>query len=272
MADSVAPPQPPAAAVAAASNASATMSLGELFDAARAGFQAVEDGEVRGGTPEFEETLKALQECGKRVKSEGVFSSNEEADDVKSESLRYLLIDYFVGRCYGRVMGDERAKHLKRGAAHLAVFLNKLERIPGLMTEGNKAQYQLQQRGKAEGGGQDPNTYRMAKIARFKREKEVRERRQQLEVLRRVQSKDESGVTEEVVRELAMLELEAAATEALLSLSMTGRELQMLEHRAMLMAQNGGVGAAEREAERRRAMRTSGSGPAAAAGRGGGGR
>lgn len=46
--------------------------------------------------------LELLQKVSQRIRAEGIFSPNEELDDVETRSLRFLLVDYFRGKILAR--------------------------------------------------------------------------------------------------------------------------------------------------------------------------
>ena len=81
-----------------------TMSLGDKFAQCKKAFIAIEQSEL--GTADkalqqrISETLDGFQELEQGVDVAGVFSKNEELDDVHTGDLKFLLIPYYI-RCQG---------------------------------------------------------------------------------------------------------------------------------------------------------------------------
>lgn len=91
-------------------------------------------------TDEAEACFNALTECSTAVRELGVFSSNEEVTDVPTQSLKYLLIPYYLAMVRQRLPAPSSAESacdkvtarislLERSRIELSLFLRKLETL-----------------------------------------------------------------------------------------------------------------------------------------------
>lgn len=76
--------------------------------------------------------LEMLKQCRSRVDSLGLFSANDEVEDVATADLKYLLVDYYCGDLAGRTTAREpreRLASLAQSAGFLKAFLAKCDRM-----------------------------------------------------------------------------------------------------------------------------------------------
>lgn len=224
------------------------------------------------------------------VDSLGLFSPNEEADDIATRDLKYLLLPFYRGElaAASRVSDPEaRADALLAAASYHRAFLHSV-RAYGLLgseartlvealeehargddegrsTSSSSSLSRLGLPGRPAGGNVDPDaaSLRANKIARFKREKWVMARLEALEAERggaECEGEGEdteawegacAGHAEERERELWLLQIEQAALQAADRLKSLDQEAALLLHAAALpREQRGGGGSA---ADRQRA-------------------
>jgi hypothetical protein len=131
---------------------------------------------------DFEDTLKLLQQCEQLVDKAALFSSNEEADDVHTEHLRYLLIPFLIAELHsGRATSDKQLRLESATAAikQYSSFLTDCARYGFLNPS-------LQRLHAAEEQGQqlDPGSKRTAKIEQAKRTVELNRMLQQMEQMK----------------------------------------------------------------------------------------
>jgi hypothetical protein len=121
-----------------------------------------------------------------RIDVEGVFSKNETKDDIATADLRYLLAPFYLAEVVGSTRTRAPAARLpvatEASSAH-ATFLSWCERhefIP--RGDGDGAS--------ASSAAADPATARDRKVARFKRERAIRARLEDLDAKRRARRQD----------------------------------------------------------------------------------
>eukprot|EP01090_Pellita_catalonica_P018051 TRINITY_DN5666_c0_g1_i1.p1 TRINITY_DN5666_c0_g1~~TRINITY_DN5666_c0_g1_i1.p1 ORF type:complete len:326 (+),score=75.48 TRINITY_DN5666_c0_g1_i1:25-978(+) len=102
------------------------MTLPNLFYKARALYLQAENGE----SEKFREAAVYCAQCVLRVAKAGLFSQNEELEDIKTSSLKYLLCPFYLGMSTYNTRGSpiERPMNLKRANAYLNTFLMKVEK------------------------------------------------------------------------------------------------------------------------------------------------
>ena len=69
-----------------------------------------------------QEAIRWLQSASQRVASLGLFSPNEQADDIATADLKYLLVPYLLGEAQSRNSTRDRIarmQHLEDAAASL---------------------------------------------------------------------------------------------------------------------------------------------------------
>ena len=190
-----------------------------------------------------------------QVQEEGVFSPNEEADDIKTSSLKYLLLPHLTADVMLRQATPggavDRLKLLAPALAEWNVFLTDCE------TKGLVPPSELKVLQREEGAHLDAAMARDEKIARYKADKADTEKERQLIMRRRAimaaargdehLAEDDSEL-EEVERELSKLQLSKAVRSAINQSVQVKEELEMLK----MMA---GRAPPPRQAEDRRSAR-----------------
>lgn len=143
-----------------------------------------------GRTAEQATTLiELLQSLTVLIDQAALFSSNEEVDDLSTGSMKYLLASYYAGSVELSFPGgiSERLQHLTSALTHFQAFVKRLEEY-NLADKAEVSQFKeslatfqtkLNGRGNSASARPppsrptDPNAARTAKIARFKREREL---------------------------------------------------------------------------------------------------
>ena len=185
----------------------------------------------------------AMRHAVARVDVEGVFSRNETKDDVPTENLRYVLASWYLAELTSRAPTRDPAARehvLLEVSAMYEAFLERCERHD-MLSESAK-------RSRARGAEAcDPATARDEKVARFKRERAIRQRLESLdeacvERTRRAlaeadwddEDPEASVATENEAddRERWLLRIEDAAAKALDAAAAAATELAVLARRA----------------------------------------
>jgi len=176
------------------------------------------------------------------VKSLHLFSSNEDLEDISTKNLRFLLIEFYLGELFLKIVDSYRLRNLKESKNYFISFLNKCEKFNLINQEDLDSlhrEFPL-----------DPQATRKEKISRFKREKEVSQRFHELVKKRAEARKKERGSIsshheeeeeeEEETRELIRTLIEMSIQKATDSLEMTQKECTMLEQIEKMKIENGG--------------------------------
>ena len=253
------------------------------------------------------ESCEFVRGCIAAVKSASVFSENEELDDVQTGVLKFFHLEYFLARMLTQVTSmDQRAACLSAAKKSLEMFLRRAFHF-GLMHEDEVKTLEAffpgstdadveRREGEEEQEGYDedavvtaarkayapPPQSRDEKIAKFKREKECKQRIDYLQGKVRVRraraaqassssssssgsssssssssSEDdmlaelELGDEEEELRELYLLQFGSYIRGGLDELSLIGQELDMLRHMAQMRKNQPPARGAEAEAAAR---------------------
>ena len=185
----------------------------------------------------------AMRHAVARVDVEGVFSRNETKDDVPTENLRYALAPWYLAELASRAPTRDAAARehaLVEVSAMFEAFLERCERHD-MLSESAK-------RSRARGAEAcDPATARDEKVARFKRERAIRQRLESLDAARVERTRkalaeadwddedpEASVATENEAdeRERWLLLVERAAAEAMDAAAVVATEREMLARRA----------------------------------------
>lgn len=204
-----------------------------------------------------EDTVKAigiLQDLQQRIASVGIFSKNEELEDLSTSSLEILAVEFHLGIAFSSVStrgAKERRENLMRSVDLHHSFLRRLEEMQVLkdqpeivksyhtlldMEESNEGQQQ-EDRPAAQSTMLTHGQMRDIKIARFrlkknftdesKRLSSFRERRRRMNVL------DDDLLdgydTDTLERSLILLELATHSLVSLEEIESSSREMGMLE-------------------------------------------
>lgn len=186
--------------------------------------------------PILERALEWLSLVQTAVTRLGVFSSNEDADDIATDSLKYLLVPYYSAEFLAR--RPVREAGLRKGILEGALvcyddFLRRCGQY-GLLGEVCSEAWRRIEEGEAVTDG---TTKRNEKVARFKREKAIGSEMNRLRALKarklRLEQDAEEyshidGVDEEMERELWKLTIENATLRAVSQRDLLAQEVEIL--------------------------------------------
>jgi len=231
--------------------------LGVLYERAHGLYDAIVVRQARSGDEVVVEALSMLEACKKRVSEEALFSINEELDEIATGCIKYLFLDYFLAKVHGQYIRlDGRRSHLLVARELFGDYLQCCKRL-GVLHEDEAAAVKAildeddddDDEERQGSRGRKPLSsadQRAQKIAKFRRDKEARERIEALQSLlshRRGEGEDESdGDREDRVRELSLLQMQHYARDCLDELPLLAQELTMLAHMEKLRAQSEGNG------------------------------
>lgn len=115
----------------------------------------------------YQRALQSLRLCQQMVEAQGLFSSNEEAEDIPTAHLKYLLLPASLGELLAGARARDPTERAAAVTAALAAFREMLLRCEqyGLLGEGGRASFHATE----DGTPLDPTSRRNAKLERHKR-------------------------------------------------------------------------------------------------------
>eukprot|EP00891_Asterochloris_glomerata_P008622 jgi/Astpho2/8622/fgenesh1_pg.00126_%23_34_t len=212
--------------------------------------------------------IQALRQCQQQVQRLALFSSNEDAEDITSADLKYLLVPAVLADLLARTPEQEPQQRLHLVGQAVELYRQLLSVLN---------QYKLHQRQLVYNGTTlarfivvlhqygllsqisaaawdadcqdlrplDATSLRQQKVERFKRDRDIKAKLQQIRQQqlrsRRLAELQEPGQAEGAaqpddadVREAWLLQIEQSAHQALAQLSLLKQEVQLLQHAAAL--------------------------------------
>jgi len=191
----------------------------------------------------IQEVLDGFLLVSSMMQREGIFSPNEDLDDISSSKLKYILTDYYIGELRGRLIDSDRIKALKQSNIYLQAFLHFCEKLKLI----DKADLEALHR---EGISPPPAVRRAEKIERAKREKQIMKRLSELLNTENGQKplnvtdvlflKDDFSNEDENLREFSLLRIALAIRSAIDTLESNLQEIQLLDEMERAKSKNGG--------------------------------
>uniref|UniRef100_A0A0G4HLR1 TAP42-like protein n=1 Tax=Chromera velia CCMP2878 TaxID=1169474 RepID=A0A0G4HLR1_9ALVE len=202
-----------------------------------------------------QELISKLTAIARHTDRAGLFSRNEDLEDVHVSDLKFLLTDFLLGELHFGVSSPEgRLGHIRTALVYWRSFVERLFDY-GLVSEADKEALKTES-GESEASrdkAKDPMVKRSEKIARFKRSKDLDSKADALfERLRKAGGAGSSssednfefsllGIDEEVASDLLKALIERAVITTIERVPMAEQEIQILE----MMERQGGPGRAE---------------------------
>ena len=174
------------------------------------------------------DALAAFLRCSEAIRREALFSSNEDAADVPTAHLQYLLCEYYVASLWQRApvsagaagdLASARLAQLRSARAELEAFLHRIVSVRGLVADADARAIGLIDTVSRAGssssssGGRvpdraDPGTLRSQKIERFKRGSAAAKRLRELAAMnaRTVEAARKRGMDDAAAIEEAALD------------------------------------------------------------------
>ena len=122
--------------------------------------------------------LSALEECRQLAEEVSLFSPNETEDDISSSDLQYLSIDYFLGDLIPKKTKVDRKTLLREAQDAYNRYLQRLDQYD-MLSKSDRKLYETWQDDRdtfSVLGGSDASRKRDMKVARFKQEKELKQK------------------------------------------------------------------------------------------------
>ncbi|KAF9171958.1 hypothetical protein BGX21_000738 [Mortierella sp. AD011] len=207
-------------------------SLAQVFQRAEALFLDIQKSSLSSTSEEFQskvnESIKGFERSGIMVRQLSLFSENEFMEDISTKDLRFLLTEYYLGELFLKRVSKDRLADLTTSKEHFDHFLLQCETHDILTAQDKKYLEQI-----TTDAPRDAATRRGEKIARFKREKEMRS---QIEEFHKVLGTTSSGYEgelsseiEDQYRDFVLLYLQYAIFQTMEQLVGIQQEIPMLK-------------------------------------------
>ncbi|KAF2838658.1 type 2A phosphatase-associated protein 42 [Patellaria atrata CBS 101060] len=138
-------------------------------------------------TSTFQEKLTSAittyEQCLKAADQISLFSSNETLDDISSNDLQYLIIEFHLAELVLKITGGDRKSYLNRSRTHLERFLKRLDSYDILSKTDSRLYQKYEDAPDAfsTASTTDAAARRDIKIARFREEKELKKKLEHLQ-------------------------------------------------------------------------------------------
>lgn len=178
----------------------------------------------------------ALESLQLGVAREGVFSTNEDVEEIATQMLPLLATDFYQGSLMVKLpftQPETRLKVLKQAEALLFKYLDTCERLELFQEADQHAWQSMLKDGERGTHGELKAASRDQKIERFRRQKRIQEKMKEIEEeLKRTEGNDcqDESEGDGMKRERSLLMLASLATNALDEVYGMSKETEMLEH------------------------------------------
>ncbi|KAG0313696.1 hypothetical protein BGZ97_009983 [Linnemannia gamsii] len=217
-------------------------SLAQVFQKAEILFLDIQKSTLASNSDEYQskvnQSIRGFELSSRMVRQLSLFSDNEFMEDISTKDLRILLTEYYLGELFLKRVTPDRLADLNSGKEHLDHFLLQCETHDILTPSDKKYLEQL-----TTNTPKDAATRRGEKIARFKREKEMRN---QIEEFHKILGTTNSGYEgelsselEDQYRDFVLLHLQYAIFQTMEQLVGIQQEIPMLQQMAERKAAEG---------------------------------
>ncbi|KAJ5312458.1 hypothetical protein PENANT_c027G07875 [Penicillium antarcticum] len=170
-------------------------------------------------------TIAKFQECQRQISMLSLFSSNESLEDVSTNDIQYMSLEYFLAELMQRAATSDREASLKRALEQYEKFLGRLDEYE-LLSGGDKKlfeQYMANPSSWTLAPANDAAARREIKVIRFREEKELK---QKLEYLARNEARLQSD--DDDTRSLYLAEVQLYTHQTFQALDLLMQELSIL--------------------------------------------
>ncbi|KAF9202929.1 hypothetical protein BGZ49_006965 [Haplosporangium sp. Z 27] len=206
-------------------------SLAQIFQKAESLYLDIQNSSLSSTSDEFQskvnDSIKGFERSATMVRQLGIFSENEFMEDISTKDLRFLLTDYYLGELFLKRVQD-RFSNLTTSKEYFDHFILQCETHDILTAQDKKYLEQI-----TTDAPRDAATRRGEKIARFKREKEMKN---QIEEFNKILGTKSSGYEgelsseiEDQCRDFVLLHLQYAIFQTMEQLVGIQQELPMLK-------------------------------------------
>ena len=154
-------------------------SLRETYIEARVKKDQLDDLDPRSSA--FKETIQAalrdLEQCRKLINDLSMFSPNEDLEDLSTQTIQYLTVDYLMAELLQKSYDGDRLAALQRVSTLLDNFLTRLDQYSVLSADERKLFERYQEtKTKFNLLPANPEERRKLKIKRFQEEKDLKKK------------------------------------------------------------------------------------------------
>ncbi|KAF9912196.1 hypothetical protein EC991_000607 [Linnemannia zychae] len=217
-------------------------SLAQVFQKAEVLYLDIQKSSLASNSDEYQskvnQSIRGFELSSRMVRQLSLFSENEFMEDISTKDLRFLLTEYYIGELFLKRVTPDRLADLNTSKEHLDHFLLQCETHDILTPMDKKYLEQL-----TNNAPKDAATRRGEKIARFKREKEMRN---QIEEFHKILGTTNSGYEgelsselEDQYRDFVLLHLQYAIFQTMEQLVSIQQEIPMLQQMAERKAAQG---------------------------------
>ncbi|KAG0214773.1 hypothetical protein BGX28_001408 [Mortierella sp. GBA30] len=207
-------------------------SLAQVFQRAETVFLELQKSSLSSNSDEFQnkvdQSINGFEQSASMVRQLSLFSENEFMEDISTRDLRFLLTEYYLGELFLKKVNQDRLADLAAAKEHFDHFLLQCETHDILTPSDKKYLEQL-----TVDTPRDAATRRGEKIARFKREKEMRNQIEEFhKILGTVSSGYEGELSSELedqYRDFVLLHLQYAIFQSMEQLVGIQQEIPMLK-------------------------------------------
>ena len=123
-------------------------------------------------------TITDLEQCQKLLQTASIFSRNEDLEDITTESLQYLTVEYLLAELLLRTYDSDRLAALRRSSQLLEAFLERLDHY-GMLSKSDTELYERYTESRASFSllaTSNLEDKRRLKVARFQQEKALKQK------------------------------------------------------------------------------------------------
>jgi len=216
------------------------VNVAELFRMGESIACRLERGEIAPADSKCKYALSQLQKCNDEIKRLGLFSKNEDLSDVKTSSLRFGMVDFYMGqltaaqpverKSCGSPDMNSRLRSVTKACIYYTMYVDRCKTLGVLTGETSKMLGMLNLLNEKKKAAAAPvRLGRDAKIAQHRRRKAMRERIEKLRKMRSAAAKEGRAQDEDSERELAITVMRESAETAIDALVTLRQEQSMLK-------------------------------------------
>ncbi|KAK3821603.1 MAG: TAP42-like protein [Benniella sp.] len=205
-------------------------SLAQVFQRAEALFLDIQNGTLAPDELQSKvgESIKGFERSRDMVRQLSLFSENEFMEDISTKDLRYLLTEYYLGGLFLKRVSQDRLADLDSSKEHFDHYLHQCETHDILTAQDKNYLEQI-----TANTPRDAATQRNEKMARFKREKEMKNRieefHKELGTTSSGYEGELSSELEDKYRDFVLLYLQHAIFQTMEELVAIQREIPMVK-------------------------------------------
>jgi len=208
-----------------------SLSLKQEFEAGQKLFNDIVNSTLSSNDENFQkqvnDAIRHFTRASILVQQLSIFSINETVEDINTSDLKFLLIKVYLGELYLKIVNpnSDREKILETAKKNLNEYLSNCE-LYELFSQKDKEYLEAKLTNKTFNAARN----REEKIARYKREKETKNKIEELTKQMQIASeRGEENVDEEISRNLILATIDLFIQQTIQSLEMIKDEMEMVK-------------------------------------------